>query len=75
MYAQEESSRRLGHNFVGTEQLLLGLIVEGTGAAAQTLKSKGVNLENARAEVETIIGCSCQWLASRYFLQYRAPDV
>ena len=38
MLAQEES-RRLGHNFVGTEQLLLGLIAEGTGIAAKTLKS------------------------------------
>ena len=35
MLAQEES-RRLGHNFVGTEQLLLGLIAEGTGIAAKT---------------------------------------
>ena len=36
MLAQEEA-RRLGHNFVGTEQLLLGLIGEGTGVAAKTL--------------------------------------
>ena len=33
MLAQEEA-RRLGHNFVGTEQVLLGLIGEGTGVAA-----------------------------------------
>ena len=37
MLAQEEA-RRLGHNFVGTEQILLGLIGEGTGIAAQVLK-------------------------------------
>ena len=55
MLAQEEA-RRLGHNFVGTEQVLLGLIGEGTGVAAKTLKSMGVNLKDARAEVEKIIG-------------------
>ena len=55
MLAQEEA-RRLGHNFVGTEQLLLGLIGEGTGVAAKTLKSMGINLKYARVEVEKIIG-------------------
>ena len=55
MLAQEEA-RRLGHNFVGTEQILLGLIGEGTGVAAKTLKSMGVNLKDARIEVEKIIG-------------------
>ena len=55
MLAQEEA-RRLGHNFVGTEQILLGLIGEGTGIAAKVLKSMGVNLKEARVEVEKIIG-------------------
>ncbi len=55
MIAQEES-RKLGHNFVGTEQLLLGLIGENTGIAAQVLKSYGVNLRNARLEVERLVG-------------------
>jgi len=53
--AQEES-RRLGHNWVGTEQILLGLIGEGTGVAAKVLKSLGVNLKDSRIEVEKIIG-------------------
>ncbi|KAH9329286.1 hypothetical protein KI387_001394 [Taxus chinensis] len=55
MLSQEEA-RRLGHNFVGTEQILLGLIGEGTGIAAKVLKSMGVNLKEARVEVEKIIG-------------------
>jgi ATP-dependent Clp protease ATP-binding subunit ClpC len=55
MLAQEEA-RRLGHNFVGTEQILLGLIGEGTGIASKVLKSMGVNLKDARVEVEKIIG-------------------
>jgi Uma2 family endonuclease/DNA-binding XRE family transcriptional regulator len=53
--AQKES-RRLGHNFVGTEQILLGLIEEGSGIAAQVLKMAGVNLRTTRLEVEKIIG-------------------
>ncbi len=55
LLAQEES-RRLGHNFVGTEQILLGSIGEGTGIAAKALKSLGINLKDARVEVEKIIG-------------------
>lgn len=53
--AQHES-RRLGHNFVGTEQILIGLIAEDKGIAAQTLKSFGVSKEVAQTEVQRIIG-------------------
>lgn len=53
-FAQEES-RRLSHKVVGTEQILLGLIAEETGLAAQALKSKGMNLKNTRSEVERIL--------------------
>lgn len=55
MLAQEET-RRLGHNFCGTEQFLLGLISEGTSIAAKSLKASGVNLKSARIEVENHIG-------------------
>ena len=55
MLAQEEA-RRLGHNFVGTEQILLGLMGEGTGVAAKVLAELGVTLKEARREVEKIIG-------------------
>lgn len=55
MLAQEEA-RRLGHNYVGTEMILLGLVAEGTGLAAKVLKSMRVNLQDARIEVEKIIG-------------------
>ncbi|MDK2784489.1 MAG: ATP-dependent Clp protease ATP-binding subunit ClpC [Bacillota bacterium] len=53
--AQEEA-RRLNYPYVGTEHLLLGLIREGTGVAAQALASLGIELERVRAEVEKIIG-------------------
>jgi ATP-dependent Clp protease ATP-binding subunit ClpC len=55
MLSQEES-RRLGHNFVGTEQILVGLIGEETGIAAKVLRSMGVNLKDARIEVEKVVG-------------------
>lgn len=48
--AQGES-RRLGHQYVGTEQLLLGLIDEGTSVAAQALNLVGANLDSTRIEV------------------------
>src|SRR3954469_23904766 len=53
--AQEEA-RRLNHNYIGTEHLLLGLIHEGEGVAATALESLGVSLEAVRAQVEEIIG-------------------
>ena len=56
MRLAEKESRRLGHNFVGTEQILVGLIEEDTGLAAQVLKSMDVNLEKIRATVEQVIG-------------------
>jgi ATP-dependent Clp protease ATP-binding subunit ClpA len=55
MLAHDES-RRIGHSFVCTGQILLGTISEGTSIAAEILKSKGVTLEQARIEVEKIIG-------------------
>ena len=74
MLAQEEA-RRLGHNFVGTEQVLLGLIGEGTGIAAKTLKSMGVNLKDARIEVEKIIGRGSGFVAVEIPFTPRAKRV
>ncbi|HMY03959.1 MAG TPA: Clp protease N-terminal domain-containing protein, partial [Candidatus Obscuribacter sp.] len=74
MLAQEEA-RRLGHNFVGTEQILLGLIGEGTGIAAKTLKSMGVNLKDARTEVEKIIGRGSGFVAVEIPFTPRAKRV
>ncbi len=53
--AQEES-RRLGHNFVGTEQILLGILGVGSGIGARALQSAGVTHKDARVEVEKLIG-------------------
>mgnify|MGYP000941607946 CR=1 FL=1 len=55
LLAQEEA-KRLKHNYVGTEHILLGLIAEDTGAGALALKEFGVDIEKARKEVEKAIG-------------------
>lgn len=53
VFAQEEA-RRLGRYSVSAEAILIGLLLEKTGIAAQALESKGLNLQNARVEVEKI---------------------
>jgi ATP-dependent Clp protease ATP-binding subunit ClpA len=53
--AQEEA-RMLDHSYIGTEHLLLGLLHERDGIAAQAIESAGLTLDGARAEVEAIIG-------------------
>uniref|UniRef100_A0A565BUD0 Clp R domain-containing protein n=1 Tax=Arabis nemorensis TaxID=586526 RepID=A0A565BUD0_9BRAS len=74
MLSQEEA-RRLGHNFVGTEQILLGLIGEGTGIAAKVLKSMGINLKDSRVEVEKIIGRGSGFVAVEIPFTPRAKRV
>ena len=51
--AQHEA-RELGHTYIGTEHLLLGLLAEGEGVAALALESLGISLEEARDRVEEI---------------------
>jgi Clp amino terminal domain, pathogenicity island component len=53
--AQDEA-RRLDHNYIGTEHLLLGLIREGEGVAAKALEALGISLDSVRQQVEQIIG-------------------
>ena len=72
--AQQES-RRLGHNFVGSEQILLGLIGEDSGIAAQALKSMGLGLREARVEVEKLIGRGSGFVAVEIPFTPRAKRV
>jgi len=53
--AQEES-RKLGHDYIGTEHILLGILGAGESVAVQALGSLGVSLEAARQQVEEIVG-------------------
>jgi ATP-dependent Clp protease ATP-binding subunit ClpA len=63
--AQEEA-RRLNHNYIGTEHILLGLIHEGEGVAARALESLGIGLQAVRQQVEEIIGPGQQPLSGHY---------
>ncbi len=50
-----DEARYLGHNYIGTEHLLLGLLREGEGIASGVLDSLGITIDRARAEVERIL--------------------
>ena len=51
-----DEARSLGHNYIGTEHLLLGLIREGEGVASQVLMNMGLELEKVREEVMNLLG-------------------
>jgi len=50
-----EEARRMGHAYVGTEHLLLGLLIEGEGIAAHVLEDLGATLDKVRAEIERLL--------------------
>lgn len=74
MLAQEES-RRMGHNFVGTEQLLLGVIGQRHGIGARALRKTRVTLKKARKEIELYIGRGTGFVASEIPFTPRAKRV
>ncbi|MFH1878475.1 MAG: ATP-dependent Clp protease ATP-binding subunit [Candidatus Omnitrophota bacterium] len=53
-----DEARNLGHNYIGTEHLLLGLIREGDGVASQVLINMGLDLKSVRDEVLNLLGSS-----------------
>jgi ATP-dependent Clp protease ATP-binding subunit ClpC len=55
MALANQEAQRFNHEYVGTEHLLLGLVKEGTGVAANCLKNLGVDLKKIRMEVEKIV--------------------
>src|SRR3989339_729685 len=55
LIAQEEA-KRLNHDYVGTEHLLLGLVALGEGVAAQVLANLGIDLRKLRNEIEKVVG-------------------
>ena len=60
-----DEARQLGHNYVGTEHLLLGLIREGEGVAAQVLSELGVDRKRVREEVLRLLGPSATMKARK----------
>ena len=74
MLSQEEA-RRMGHNFVGTEQLLLGVIGQRQGLGGKALSSVGITLKKARREVEDYIGRGTGFISSEIPFTPRAKRV
>jgi ATP-dependent Clp protease ATP-binding subunit ClpC len=58
-----EEARALGHNYIGTEHLLLGLIREGEGIASQVLLNLGLDLNSVRNEVMELLGSAIPGMA------------
>src|SRR5215467_12110997 len=75
MTLAQDEAQRLGHNYMGTEHLLLGLVREGEGVAAIALTQLGVRLEDARAAVLHIIGHGDRIVAGEIGLTPRAKKV
>jgi ATP-dependent Clp protease ATP-binding subunit ClpC len=74
MLAQEEA-RRMGHNFVGTEQLLLGVIGQRHGIGGRALSQLSVTLKKTRKEIEKYIGRGTGFVASEIPFTPRAKRV
>ncbi len=56
MAFSQQSAVELGHNYVGTEHILLGLVKEGSGVAARVLQAQGITEEKILKEIEELIG-------------------
>src|SRR5438270_8835871 len=72
--AQEEA-QRFQHNYIGTEHLLLGLLREGEGVAAQVLTNLGIQLSDVRKAIEFIIGRGERVITEEIGLTPRAKKV
>jgi ATP-dependent Clp protease ATP-binding subunit ClpC len=67
---------RLGHNYIGAEHYLLGIISKGDGLAAQTLINFKINFEDLRAEIERLAGVGNGFKLLRYlrFMSHIRPN-
>lgn len=74
MTSQEEA-RRLGHNFVGTEQIFLGLLGEKDGITADAVREYGINIRTVRAEIERLVGKGTGFVAIEIPFTPRAKKV
>jgi len=62
-----QESHLLGHNFIGTEHLLLGLLREGEGVGAKSLESLGISFDAVRTKVEETVGSAGRAIGSPPF--------
>src|SRR5699024_3494213 len=63
----QEEAVRLGHNNIGTEHILLGLVREGSGIAAKALQALGLEVEKIQEEVEQLIGVGKQPMQTNHY--------
>src|SRR4051812_29676739 len=70
-----EEAERLQHNYIGTEHLLLGLVREGEGVAANVLVNLGVELNKVRSAIESLIGRGDRIVLGEIGLTARAREV
>ncbi len=73
-FAKQEAVR-LGHNVVGSELLLLGIIMEASGIGAKVLKELGITMKDARKVVEQLIGFGNNYDAHNFSISPRAKRV
>jgi ATP-dependent Clp protease ATP-binding subunit ClpC len=68
-----EEARSLGHNYIGTEHLLLGLIREGEGIASQVLLNLGLDLNRVRNEVLELLGSALPGFGQAQGIKSKTP--
>jgi len=68
-----EEARSLGHNYIGTEHLLLGLIREGEGVASQVLLNLGLDLNRVRSEIMELLGSATPGFGAQQASKSKTP--
>ncbi len=68
-----EEARALGHNYIGTEHLLLGLIREGEGVASQVLLNSGLDLNRVRNEIMELLGSATPGFGGQQATKSKTP--
>lgn len=68
-----EEARALGHNYIGTEHLLLGLIREGEGVASQVLLNLGLDLGRVRSEIMELLGSATPGFGTQQVSKSKTP--
>lgn len=71
----DQEAKRLGHGYIGTEHLLLGLVHEGEGVAAKALGTLNIDLDSVRGAVEAMIGRGDETEAGEMTFTPRAKKV
>ena len=72
MRLAKQEARRLGNNIVGSELILLGIVLESNSIAAEVLKDLGVNIKDARNVVEDLIGINEDYSSTEITFSQRA---